>query len=369
MLTRRTILVLLAFVVLACGLTAQEVVRCPTQSLSLSECWRWASRDGSRLIGGRECWVGYSVKRLMYQDSYVNSGSISSGNGERRRDLYEVIYGDTSGRRENSRNWGGTEKNRIFKVLKDVAILMRISGNFDAEGSTKKLELSNMELHVDLRNTPLLWLGEADDNQSVGLLKELFDRQPSIQMQKDLVTAIGIHQNSTNGLPFLTTVLKSEQDDNLSSQAAFWIGEQNRAESLPILMAAAKGDRSAKVKEQCVFAISRLSSDESTDALIELAREAKDTKVRGKAAFWLGRKASQKAVATLESIIADDDETDVQRQALFALAQIHSSEGVERLIQIAKTHPHPRIRKQAIQCLGQSDDPRALEALIAIVRK
>ena len=369
MLTRLTNSILLAFVFLACGLKAQEVVRCPRQDLALSERWKWASREIAPLLKGKEFWVGYSVKRLMNQDSYVSSGSISSGNGERRRNLYQVISGDTSERGDDSRSWAGAEQNRIFKVLKDVAILFRFSGDLDAEESMRKLELSNMELHVDLKNKALLWLGEADDDQSVGLLKELFDRQSAIQVKKDLVTAIGIHQNSTRGFPFLVTVLKNEQDDNLRSQGAFWLGEQNRAESLPTLMEAAQDDRSAKVKEQSVLAISRLSSDESTDALISLARKAKDTKVRAKAAFWLGQKASQKAVATLESIIADDDETDVQRQALFALAQIHTPEGVERLIQIAKTHPHPRIRKQAIQCLGQSDDPRALEALIAIVRK
>jgi hypothetical protein len=365
---RLTLSLLLPLMVFACGLKAQEVFRCPDQNSSLAERWKWASGDGARLVGGKEYWVGYCIKRLMNETSYLKSGNLYSGSMDSRRSIYDIVSGDTTGHSGENRTWGGTERNKIVKVLKEVAILVRISGKLGDEGSLKKLDISNMELYVDLRNKPLLWLGGADDDQSVGLLKDLFGCQSSAELKKDLLTAIGIHQNSIAAFPFLVSVLKSEQADNVRAQAAFWLGQQNRLESLPVLTEAAEGDRSAKVKEQSVFAISQLGSDESAEALISLALKARDTNVRAKAAFWLGQKASQKAVATLESIIADDEETDVQRQALYALAQIHTSDGIDRLIKIARTHPNPRIRKQAIQCLGQSADPRALDALIAIVR-
>ncbi|MDP2885681.1 MAG: HEAT repeat domain-containing protein [Ignavibacteria bacterium] len=365
---RLTLSLLSALMFLACGLKSQEVVRCPGQSLSLGERWKWASRNGDRSVGGKEFWVGYCIKRLMNEDSYVNSGNLYSGNTELRRSIYDIVSGDTTRRTTGNRTWGGTGRGSIVKVLKEVAILFRISGSLGDESSLKKLVVSNMELYVDLKKKPLLWLGGAEDDQSVGLLKDLFDQQSSTELKKDLLTGIGIHQNSREAFPFLVGVLKGEQADNIRAQAAFWLGQQNRSESLPVLMEAAQDDRSTRVKEQSVFAIGQLSSDESTEALITLARKARDTKVRAKAAFWLGQKASQKAMATLESIIADDEEIDVQRQALYALAQIHTSEVLDRLITTAKSHRNPRIRKQAIQCLGQSDDPRALDALIAIVR-
>ena len=358
----------LTLIVLSSVLRAQEVVKCPGANLSLSERWKWASRVGSRSIDGKEFWVGYSVKRLMNENSFMNSGNFYSGSMELRRSLYDVVSGDTSRRNAKDRTWGGSERNRWIKVLKDVAILFTVSGGLDDEGSLRKLELSDMELNVDLNNKTLLWLGEAADDQSIGLLKGIFDRQLSTGLKKELVTAIGIHQNSSDVFPFLAGVLKGDQTETIRSQAAFWLGQQNRPESLPVLVGVAENDRSDKVKEQAVFAISQLSSEESIEALINLARKGGESRVRGRAAFWLGQKASQKGVATLESIIVDDEEPDVQRQALFALAQIHSAESVDRLIKIAKTHPNLRIRKQAIQCLGQSEDPKALDALIAIVR-
>ncbi|MCX6133529.1 MAG: HEAT repeat domain-containing protein [Ignavibacteriales bacterium] len=367
--TRSFLSLLSALVFLASGLEGQSVVRCPDAHRSLGERLRWASSECARLIGGKEYWIGYSIKRLMHEGSYLSSGSLYSGDMDGTCSLNDVVAGDTSRHGAGDRMWGGVERNELVKVLKEVAILARISGNLGDDGSLKKLNVSDMELHADLRNEPLLWLGGADDDQSVALLIEFFGRQSSVDLRKDLLTAIGIHQNSRESFSFLVTVLRGEQTDNVRSQAAFWIGQQNRPECLRVLTDAAQDDRSAKVREQSVFALSQLSSEESVESLIALARGAKDMKVRAKAAFWLGQKASLKAVATFESIIADDEEIDVQRQALYALAQIRTPEGADRVIIIANTHPNLRIRKQAIQCLGQSKDPRALDALIAIVRK
>jgi HEAT repeat protein len=366
--SRATLSLLSALIAMTFGLQAQEVFRCPDQNLSLSERLKWASREGARRAGEKDFWVGYCIKRLMSEGSYMNSGNLSWGGMDTRRSIYEIISGDTTRHPAEKRTWRSSDRHSVIKVVKEVGILFRVSGDPGDEGALKKLDISDMELSVDLQNKALFWLGWAEDDQSVNLLKDLFDRLKSIGLKKEILTAISIHQNSGKVYPILVGVLKSDQADEVRAQATFWLGQQNHAESLSVLVDAAQDDRSSRVKEQAVFAISTLSSDESTEALINLARKSRDSKVRAKAAFWLGQKASKKAVATLESIIGDDEETDVQRQALFALAQIHSSDGVDRLIKIARTHPNPRIRKQAIQCLGQSDDPRALDALIAIVR-
>ncbi len=365
----RAVLLLCGVVFLSSDLKAQEVVQCPSQSSPLLERWRWASESGARSVGDKEFWIGYCIKRLMNEDSYINSGNMYHGWTGTRRSLYDIISGNRVTQSPERNAWGYGGRTKIVMVLKDVALLFRVSGRGSDDGAIQSIEISNMELCVDLKNKPLLWLGGADDDQSAHLLTDLFDRLPTADLKKELLTAIGIHQNSKDAFQFLVKILKGDEPEKVRAQAAFWLGQQNNPEGLALLMDAAQKDRSGKVREQSVFAIGQLPSDESTEALIYLARKVNDTKVRAKAAFWLGQKASQKAVATLETIIADDEETDVQRQALFALAQNHTSEGVDRLIKIAGTHPNPRIRKQAIQCLGQSDDPQALDALIAILRK
>lgn len=347
----------------------QEVVRCPNQQAPLSERWSWATRDGRQAARGEEFWVGYSIKRLMNDDSYISSGSSHARWSENLPTLRDIITGTRSPRPKPNERWETAARPNVIKVLKDIAILLRLRGDGASPGSIQKVELSDLDLNYDARGIPLIWLGASDEDQSVRLLSGQFDRLSSTQAKKQSVTAVGLHQNSSLVYPFLSKILKSQESDDVRSQSAFWIGQQEVPQALGLLVDVARTDGSAKVREQAVFAVSQLRSDETTDALIELARKGPDSKTRGKAAFWLGQKASQKAVTTLEDIVADDNESDVQRQALFALSQTHTSDVVDRLIRIAETHPNPRIRRQAVQLLGQSDDPKALDALIKIVRK
>ena len=364
----RALIILALFSLLSASLTAQPLIQCPTQSAPLQERWRWALKEGQSRSSQSEFWIGYCIKRLMEKDSYIGSGNMYSGNAMRGRpSLYDMISGANESSKQSSGDWKYAERSNVEKVMKDVALLFRLSG--DGKPSIVTIDVSDMELHADLTGYPLLWLGGADDDPSVNLLKDLFVQLSTVKVKKQLVRSVGIHQRSAESFPFLKSLLKSDEPDDVRSQAAFWLGEQNHADALQLLVAVARDDQSIKVREQAVFAVSRIESDESTDALIDLALKTKDSRIRAKAAFWLGEKASQQAVATLEGIVADDEETDVQRQALYALARVHDEAGIDRLIRIAKTHPNPRIRKQAIQCLGQTGDPKALDALIEIVRK
>lgn len=329
--------------------------------------WTWALSEGAR--NGQEFWIGYNIKRLMDEDSYLLSGNAFSGSvWNSGVSLYDILAGKISDGTKNP-NWHSDDRPHLFKRLKDVAILFLYSNDQSGKNSIQKIDLCSMDLSVDLKAKPSYWLGSMDDDQSVHKLADIFAQISTVDSKKRLVEAIGIHQRSTRVYPFLRALLTSDDLDEIRAKAAFWIGEANQPDALNLFMDVAQNDRSLKVREQAVFAVSRLDSDKSTEALITLARDAKDSKVRAKAVFWLGQKASQQVAATLEIIIADDVDTDVQRQALFALSRIKNKDGVDRLIKIARTHPNPRIRKQAVQLLGQSEDSRALDALIEIVRK
>ena len=365
---RRASSLIVGLVLCVAAVSAQEVLRYPGQNAALEDRWNWASREGVRVADGRDFWIGYSIKRLMSEGSFINSGTFVDGGWEHSRNLYDIISGDSAGHAPMRWTSDGGDKSNILRVIKEVSVLLMFSGDPNENGSLKRVELSSMELCVNLQHKTLMWLGSADDDQSVSLLKEQFDRRVPAAVRKELVTAIGIHQNGAAVFGILRNVLKNDEADDVRSQAAFWLSQQGKPDGLTVLLEAAENDRSQRVKEQAVFAVSQLQTEESLDALIALAKSARDSKVRGKAAFWLGQRASQKAISTLESILTDDDQTEVQRQALYALAQIHTPDGVDRLIKIARTHPNPRIRKQAIQCLGQTDDPKAVDALIAIVR-
>ncbi len=363
--------ILLSIIIIAAfgGLAAQDVHQYPGGEASLGSRWKWALDEVSHSGNRKDFWIGYSIKRLMDEDSYILSGSVFSGSVSSRISLYdELQMTKPEGVSKNPGSRSNADRS-IFKRMKDVAILFLCSTTPSGESSIQKVEICNMELSIDLKKNPVFWIGWTDDEQSVQRLAELYKTVSLPAAKKRFVEAIGIHQQSKKVYPFLSDLLKSSDPDEVRANAAFWLSEQHNPDALSLLMNVAQTDRSTKVREQAVFPISQIDDEASTDALITLVRKADDSKVRAKAAFWLGQKASQKALATLDDIIASDDETDVQRQALYALSQEKNKEGTDRLIRIAKTHPNPRIRKQAIQILGQSDDSRALEALIEIVRK
>ncbi len=365
----RLIAILSAALFVFSGSRGQEVVRCPNHEGALSQRWLWAVGEGKRAAEAEEFWVGYCTRRLMNENSYIVSGSTHARQSEDLPSLGEIVKGTKSPQAKQRNRWDGSSKSSVVKVTKEIAILFRVKGDLSSPLSIQRIELSDLDLSCDMRSKPLVWLGNSDDDQSVRLLSGLFEQLSSSERKREVLTAIGLHQNSTLVFPFLTKILRGEEPDDVRSQAAFWIGQQEIPDVLSELINAARNDRSAEVRDRAVFAISQIPSDESTVALIDLARNGPDTKTRGKAMFWLGQKASEKAVPTLGKIIAGEDESEVQRQALFALAQIHTSDGVDRLIKIAETHPNPRIRKQAVQLLGQSEDPKALDALIKIVQK
>ncbi|MGB2868218.1 MAG: HEAT repeat domain-containing protein [Bacteroidota bacterium] len=378
---RSPVVLFVTFFVLAVpsALTAQTVVEYGGVTANLESRWQWAQDEAQRSSREAGFWIGYSIQRLMNEDSYIVSGSVVSGSVSGRQNLYDLlahghndsvsrpVYGSHNfqdGVTYASR-WG---KRNPFKVMKDLAILVRFGQGRNQSRPVEEVRLRNMELEVDLKGRTLFWLGTSEDDQSVVLLQRLFADVGTGDLKESAVNAIGVHLNSKLVSPFLLNVLRSGEISHVRAQAAFWLAEGNSDEALPALADVARNDQSGEVRERSLFAISLLESSAELDTLISLARTARNTEVRRKATFWLGQKASARAVETLEDMLSNDDDVEVQKQALYGLSRIPDGWGVQKLIEVAKTHPNRRIRKQAIICLGQSDDEKALQALIEIVK-
>jgi HEAT repeat protein len=343
---------------------AQRVTICPDSSGSLQARWQWAetASQGS----GRPSWTGYSIAKMMEPNCFV--GSFSSDSRRNRPALTEQVYGRRVFNTDDPEDGRGEYRgngSKGPKVRKEIGILI----HHGPSGKIDDVTVSNMSLHVDLRDDPVFWLGGAEDKESIALLTSLYDQAPGAESRKKIVTASAFHEASGPAFPFLRRVLTGNDETSVREDAAFWLGETGTPEALKLLVETATGDRSAGVREKAVFGISQMELDGAIDALISLAREGKDTEVRKKALFWLGQKASDKAVATLEKVASEDEDTKIQKEALFALTQLPGKSGVEPLIKIAKTHKNPRVRKEAIFWLSQSEDDRAFDALVEIVKK
>jgi hypothetical protein len=376
----RKLLVLVIALALASGASAHrlpsEVVRFPFGSRPLAVRLDWGLKEAAGRGYRSGFWEGYSIRRLMGKRSSI--GSFSS-DAAWEPTFEEVITGkkkgfpDSEGREsvrreallvlEDMKKKGQPEE----KVWKDVAVLSLYEGV--EQKMPSRVEMSSLDLPFNFKGLPLLWLGGADDVESLAWLKTVYAGSRTDEAKKRVLAAVGMHQSPALALPILEAALDGRESVSLRKDAAFWMGQQDDPRACVILLRAARADRSIEVRKHAVFALSQVELESSVDGLIELARTADDGEVRKQAVFWLSEKASRKALATLEEIADRDPEPRVQEQALFALSQLPDQQGVSALIKVARTHPNPRLRKKAIFWLGECGDHRAVEVLIEIVKK
>jgi len=375
-------LAVVAAAVISAALSAHDV-RPPSQVTNwagepgpLAAKLERAAAQASSSSAGQAFWIGYSIERLQGEHSTI--GSFHDGDGALRPTIADILAGRSSralsettaedvGRAaadalEKIERQGKPEK----KVIKELGFFLRYEPGRRA--ALSRVRMSNLDLSFDFEGAPLYWLGRAPEDQSLGLIRELYGRGGVERLRQDLIAAAGCHGAPRLVLPFLAGILAGSDPDELRKDAAFWISQQDDPEGLRLLSKAARTDRSREVREGAVFGLSQIEVPAAVDEMIALTREAEQRDVRKQAVFWLGQMASKKAAGVLEETALKDGDMEIQEQALFALAELPDHQGVEALIKMARTHPDPRLRKKAVFWLGESDDPKALDAIIAILK-
>jgi len=370
------------FALMAAALAAHELPRevlvHPRPGDVLVSRVEWALKEAGTKGYKGGFWVGYDIRRLMGERSFI--GSWNDDRGSAGPTLEEILTGRKRPeslvphaerlRRTAKEILDDLENDRKLekKVWKSVAILLRYGVGTGSQAGPDKVEISHLDLEFDLRGLPLIWLGEASEEQSLALLRRLYASIKNDENRKHVLAAVGVHGTPALVIPLLADVLSGQASDEVRKDAAFWIGQQDDAAALKVLRQAARADRSCEVRKGVVFAISQVELEAAVDELIDLARTAESKNVRHEAVFWLGQRASKKAGAALVDFATKDGDSRVQKQAVFALSQLPENQGVEPLIKIVRTHPNPHVRKKAVFWLGECHDPRALDALIAIVK-
>src|SRR5713226_257898 len=106
-------------------------------------------------------------------------------------------------------------------VKKEVGILFHFKSARTTEPDN--LRISNLFLHVDLENDPLVWIGSADQGESEAFLESNYASAGIHETKKRLIGTIGLHDPSPNVVDFLRTILFSSESTGLRKEAAFWL--------------------------------------------------------------------------------------------------------------------------------------------------
>jgi len=240
-------------------LCAQPAVVCPNTAQPLAERWQWAGRQAGERGWNHGYWVGYSIVKSMGENEFI--GTYSTDARRNSPSLCEMLglspCPTEKALREPNHNLTMTgcltivndRDANICKVPKEVGILFHLDGEKPRE-FFHGIKISNLSLHVDLENEPVLWLGTVDDSESVMFLQSKYTREDSENVQKSIVTAVGIHQSSELVSSFLIGVVNGEDRTEVRKTAVFWLGQTNSDRGLKLLLGIAETDRSEDVREE-----------------------------------------------------------------------------------------------------------------------
>jgi HEAT repeat protein len=216
---------------------------------------------------------------------------------------------------------------------------------------------------MDLEGVPLLWLGRADDRESIEDVLTRLDRTPIEAIQQDLIGVIGAHGDSSLVVPELTRILASSVDEDLRAEAARALGLHAVPDALEALDGIARGDRSVRLRCEAAEAIGAQRFAPALDALIRLARELPDRTVRLQAVEAFGDRTEPAAVPALLGIVEGDPDPAFQREAVETLGELPDGRGLEALAELARSHPGAHIRKEALETYRDSASPEQVARL------
>ncbi len=334
----------------------------------LNSRWEWAIKTAqARKIAG-EFWIGYSIEHWMGEESHIGCHDSRDSHKSPFEKMLEksinfetmiaVVYDKPA----------KPERKTEMLVLRELAILFKSKLTSNGNLEFSDVALTDLDSHFSLKELPLIWLDLVDRHESAHHLKMLYEKDAHKNSKKDLIVALGLHQDCEIAFEKLKNIVTGDEPNDLRKDAVFWLAQYPNKDVLDLLKKVARNDKAESVQEQAVFALYLIKSDEATDELLDLARKAENQEVRKKAIFWLGQVAGEKATMALENVVYNDQETEIQKQAVFALSQLPAKQGLEKLIKVARTHPNSETRKQAIFWIGQCGDESAVDFLMDIIK-
>jgi HEAT repeat protein/beta-lactamase regulating signal transducer with metallopeptidase domain len=325
------------------------VLRHPDPSQPLAARWDWA-RGQARQLNRRAYWIGYRITRPSWLEHsvFVDRDVDVTGPGITMRGS---LFGDFQGFMFRGVRLaplvGGGDSD-------DIALLFGFSADQSGRVALTRVHVASFYLPTDFAGRTLLWLGAADDAQSLPVVQDLFSNTTQRELREDLVAAVGIHGSSDAVVAILIRWLNSREHEDIRSQAAEWLGFHPTSAAVVALSRAARSDVSSDVRREAAEALGDNTLPAATDSTIAVARTAPDADVRQEAVEGLGQKDSDRAIPTLQSIARDDRSEDVQREAVETLGEIPGGGGLAAVRDIARTHPRPDVRREAVETLGEN---------------
>lgn len=228
-------------------------------------------------------------------------------------------------------------------------------------GEVQSLRILGESCPVDGGGAQVIWLGNTDDISSLNWLDGVVRSSQNDASDTALfATALHASAEATERL----RVLVIENDNDLSEEAVFWLGDARGASGYQALDALLNELPHGDTRRQINFALAQNGSPGAFNRLVEISRSDADPEQRGNALFWLAEEYPDRSEQLLLNAIANETDEAVLEQAVFAVSQLPPGQGTQILLGLAQDPAQPReVRRQAMFWLANSDDDEALAAL------
>ncbi len=299
------------------------VLVAPNARASLDERWKWAlaqARDG-----GDEVTIGWRIRSAVSDLGMV----VSSTDGTSME--------------------GGPSVNTVLElpnpIHAGVALLFTWSG---ANNRLDGVRLRSMDASAPTHGRRVLWLGDADDVSSIGMIEQIM-RSASEPMRRELGAALTLHDDTPRVISAVHRIITSDSA-SVRAETLAWLGRQRRSTTARSLLWRGIEDPSAQVRDEALSSLLTTPGSEAT--LRELVLTSPHADVRSEIVQRISGN-DQETIDLLLRVAFDDKNYSVRAEAVDAIKEMSGPLVTAALRRIATKHADAQLRSEALDALGE----------------
>lgn len=273
----------------------------------LADRWALTIAALSREPAFEITWVGWSIERSRESVVMSNTGPANL-RGRDRGSLAELV-------------------GPVPEVDRRVAFLFAFPPGASHPEEIVGTRLRSIYAPIDVGDGRVVWLGEADDAESVALLESIFPRIASREVRTEFGPMIALHDDPALVVPVLRRIVMGEDHEDVRAEAMAWIGYQlpDRAAIL-LVEEVFRGTPTYRVLDEALTALDLDDGLSSTieAQLLRLLEHHPDPEARALVTEALGEAGGRRFLSALEKAARSDPSPQVRAEALDALEEARS---------------------------------------------
>jgi len=301
-------------------------------------------------------WVGYSIaydpsRGLHYLDRHlpvVSGGSVFSG---------RMRFGPRGS--ADGLTFAGLKLDSLLgpRSPEEQVLFVGYTRTSNGGHELDRVHLASGVLPMHFAGRTLYWLGDADDAESIALVRELFGRVRNVDLKRDLVAVAASHMDEGAALGALRGWLASGEPEELRADVAEELAEIGSITSLALMARTARSDRSMRVRAEAAEGLGEHRRAEAADTLVAVLADLDAGEVRREAIEALGEREEDAAFRALVRLAWDEPNTEMQGEAIESIGEGRHRDRVAELGRLLRDHPRARARAESAETLGETESP------------